>query len=328
MIFFYIYKKNIMKKLLLSLSILLTGALAHSQTVLLNENFDSYTDFAISGFGAWQTLDLDLRPTYTGGGPTESSTWTADWPDAGSPMAFQIFNPTTAGVTNNATVIPGVDLEVRNFDPHSGNKFAACWASTQPTSGTTPNNDWLISPPLTLGATANLLSFWVKSLSNSYGLERYKVGVYVGSGTPTASANFTIISGATSLTAPYPNWDQKTYPLDAYAGQTIRIGIQCVSSDVYMFMVDDVKVTTGSLATDEVSAKTKSISIYPNPTKGEINIKTDKKIKSSAVLDASGRSVLTSTSQKVDISSLPKGVYMVKVDFTDGTATTEKVIKE
>ncbi|SDQ39464.1 Por secretion system C-terminal sorting domain-containing protein [Chryseobacterium soldanellicola] len=315
MIFFYIYKKNIMKKLLLSLSILFTGALAHSQTVLLNENFDSYTDFVITGFGNWQTLDLDQLNTYTGG--TDNPLWD----NAGAPMAYQIFNPTTAGVTNATS-----GTELRNFDPHSGQKYAACWAGVPDI--VTANNDWLVSPAVTLGATANQLSLWVKSMSSSYGLEKYKIGVYVGSGTPTTSANFTIISGATSLSAPYPNWEQKIYSLDAYAGQTVRIGIQCVSADTYMFMVDDVKITTGTLATNEVGAKTKSTSVYPNPTKGEINIKTDKKIKSSSVLDASGRSVLTSTSQKVDISSLPKGVYLVKVDFTDGTATTEKVIKE
>lgn len=318
-----------MKKLLLSLSLLLTGAAIQAQTVLLNETFDTYTDFAITGFGSWQTLDLDLRPTYTGGGATTDDTWTADWLNAGAPMAFQIFNPSNAGVTNNATVIPGVDTEVRNFDPHSGNKFAACWAATQAAAPApaTPNNDWLISPAVTLGASSNLLSLWVKSLSSTYGLERYKIGVYVGSGTPTAAANFTIISGSAALTAPYTSWTRISYALDAYAGQTVRIGIQCTSNDIYMFMVDDVRITTGSLGTSEAT-KAKATNIYPNPTKGEINIKTDKKIKSSTVLDFSGKSVLKSTSDRVDISSLPKGGYLLQVEFTDGTTTSEKVIKE
>lgn len=304
-----------MKKILLSLSLMLIGAATHAQTVLLNENFDSYTDFVITGFGNWQTLDLDQLNTYTGG--TDDPTWN----NAGAPMAYQIFNPAAAGVTNAAT-----GTEVRNFDPHSGQKYAACWAGVPDI--VTANNDWLISPSVTLGAASNSLSLWVKSMSNSYGLEKYKIGVYVGSGTPTSSANFTIISGAAALSAPYPNWEQKTYSLDAYAGQTVRIGIQCVSPNAYMFMVDDVKITTGTLATDEVGAKTKATNIYPNPTKGEINIKTDKKIKSSTVLDLSGKSVLKSTSDKVDISSLSKGAYLLQVEFADGTATTEKVIKE
>ena len=34
-----------------------------SQTVLLDENFESYQDFTISNIGSWQTLDLDLLNT-------------------------------------------------------------------------------------------------------------------------------------------------------------------------------------------------------------------------------------------------------------------------
>lgn len=310
-----------MKKLLLSLSLLLTGAVAHSQTTLLDENFDSYTDFAITGFGNWLTLDLDQLNTYTGG------TDTPMWDNAGAPMAFQIFNPTTAAVTNNASPTTA-DPETRNFDPHSGQKYAACWAGV-PDGSVTANNDWLVTPAVTLGATGNTLTLWVKALSSTYTPERYKIGVYTGSGTPTSETNFTIISGANALNAPYGSWQQVTYNLDAYAGQTIRVGIQCISADKYMFMVDDVKITTTStLATNEINAKTKSTSIYPNPTKGEINIKADKKIKSSTVLDFTGKSILTSTSAKADLSSLPKGTYILKVDFTDGTSSSEKVIKE
>lgn len=329
------FEKNfIMKKILLSLSVLLTGSLVSAQTVLLDEGFESYTNFAITGFGNWQTLDLDGRPTFTGGGPTESTTWQANWLNRGAPMAYQIFNPSAANVTNNLTIIPNVDKEVRNFDPHGGSKYAACWDATQPEdplAPPTPNNDWLITPAVTLGATSNLLSFWVKSLSSTYGLEKYRVGVYVGSGTPNASANFTIIAptpGTGTLSAPYPSWGQGVYNLDAYAGQTVRIGIQCASTDVYMFMVDDVKITTGgALATQEVSKKS-TTSVYPNPTKGEINIKTDKKVKLVSILDLAGRAVTKTDSNKADISSLPKGTYLVQVDFADGTSTSEKVIKQ
>ncbi len=307
-----------MKKILLSLSLLFAGVLTQAQTVLLNENFDSYTDFVITGFGSWLTLDLDQLPTYTGGSDN------ADWNNAGEAMAYQIFNPTTALVTNATT-----GTEVRNFDPHSGQKYAACWGAVPDTSiPMLANNDWLISPAVTLGASNNTLSLWVKSLSNTYGLEKYKIGVYVGSGTPTASANFTIISGATSLSAPYLTWEEKTYSLDAYSGQTVRIGIQCVSADVYMFMVDDVKITTGTLATSEVSTKNKSLNVFPNPTKGEVNIKTDKKIKGSDVFDIAGKSVLKSESGKIDLSSLPSGVYLLQIEFTDGTSSSEKIIKE
>jgi hypothetical protein len=327
--FEYNYKNSfIMKKILLSL-VLLTGIMGNAQTVLLDEGFETYTNFAITGIGTWQTLDLDGLNTYTGGGPVVGGTtipgWTANWTNAGAPMAFQIFNLSASNATNNLTVVTGVDEEIRNFTPHAGQKTAVSWAGV-PTATATANNDWLISPPVTLGTGGNQLSLWVKALSPAF-VENYKVGVYIGSGTPTTAANFTIISGASPSIAPYAAWQQATHNLDAYSGQTIRIGIQYMSSDKYMLLVDDVKITTGTLSTNDVSSKTKT-SISPNPTKGEINIKTDKKIKSSSILDMSGKSVMNTSSEKVDISSLAKGIYLIKVEFADGSSTTEKVIKE
>ncbi|PIF43601.1 putative secreted protein (Por secretion system target) [Chryseobacterium sp. 52] len=86
--------------------------------------------------------------------------------------------------------------------------------------------------------------------------------------------------------------------------------------------------STQVLATSEVTNKTKQVSIYPNPTKGEINIKTDKKVKTVSVSDMSGRTVMKTDSGKTDLSSLPKGIYMIKAEFNDGTSATEKVIKQ
>ncbi len=315
-----------MKKLLLSALTLTMSVSAYSQT-LLDESFESYTNFAITGLGSWQTLDLDLLNTYTGGGPVVGGStipsWTANWANAGEQMAFQVFNLSASNATNNATATPGVDEEVRNFSAHTGQKAAVSWAGV-PAAGVTSNNDWLISPAITLGANNNILTLWVKALSPAF-VENYKIGVYVGNGTPTSAANFTIISGASALAAPF-TWQQVTQSLNAYSGQTVRIGIQYMSSDKYMFMVDDVKVTTGTLATHEVSKS--QTSIYPNPTKGEINIKTDKKIKSSTVFDLSGKTLLQSTSEKVNISSFTKGTYLLKVEFADGSTKTEKIIKD
>ncbi|WP_082632627.1 T9SS-dependent choice-of-anchor J family protein [Chryseobacterium sp. IHB B 17019] len=318
-----------MKRILLSASLLLTMSLVNAQTVLLDEGFESYTNFAITGFGSWQTLDLDGLDTYTGGGPVVggTTTWSANWANAGGPMAFQIFNLSASNATNNATSIPGVDEEVRNFSPHGGLKCAVSWAGV-PDGGVNANNDWLITPVVNLGATNNVLTLWVKALSPAF-IENYKIGVYTGTGTPTTASNFTIISGTAALTAPYAAWQQVTYDLNAYAGQNIRVGIQYMASDKYMFMVDDVKITTGTaLATNEVGTKTKSVSIYPNPTKGEINIKTDKKIKSSTVVDMAGRSLIKTNAEKSDLSLLPKGTYLMQVEFTDGTSSSEKIIKE
>ena len=302
-----------MKKLLLSSLIVFATTSANAQFTLINENFDSFTDFAISGFGNWQTLDIDGLNTYTGGGAA------TPWTNAGTPQAYIIFNPTAAGVIN------GSDGENTNFDPHSGTKYAACWDAV-PANGVTANNDWLISPAITLGLTGNSLTFWVKSLSNDFGLEKYKVGVYVGSGTPTSAANFTIISGAAGINAPI-TWTQVTQSLQAYAGQTVRVGIQCVSSDNYMMMVDDFKITATTLGTSETAIK-KTLSIYPNPTTDIINVITKDKITDISVYDLSGKKMTIERANNfINVKHLQNGTYIINIETPEGKSS-QKFIKK
>ena len=193
----------------------------------INDDFESYADFSLT-FAPWTTADVDQSATYG----FETNTF----PNMYSPMAFLVFNP---GATTPAITDP--DLQA-----HSGSKFAACFASTVP-----PNNDWLISPAITLGTNSSV-SFWVKSFTDLYGLERYKVGV---STTNTNPGSFTIISGPNYLEAPVADWQQKILDLNSYNGQTVYIGIQCVSNDAFVFMVDDFVATTTVGQTTSLTGK-------------------------------------------------------------------------
>jgi hypothetical protein len=318
-----------MKKLLLSL--LFIGSLtSNAQVTVFEDSFESYTNFAITGFGDWQTIDGDLLTTYTGGLPTGI---TPSWPNAGAAMAYQIFNPsaTTPQAVSNSTDAcnTGTGAENRNFDPKTGSKYAACWASAL-TGGSPVNNDWLISPVITLGTSNNELRFWVKSLSDCYGLEKYRVGVYVGTGTPTA-ANFTFISGIPSLTAPNLTWEEKIFSLNAYSNQSIRIGIRCVSPDAYMFMVDDFKITSSNLKVDEFFSS--KFSTYPNPANNSVTVSNNDNILLSNVVitDINGRNVkevkVNNVSEtEINISDLTSGIYFMNIDTDNGKAV-KKIIK-
>jgi hypothetical protein len=312
-----------MKKLLLSF--LMIGAISsNAQTTIFEDSFETYIDFSISDFGSWGVIDVDLLNTYIGGLPEG----TDPWENASGPQAFMIFNPTAAGVTNAAT---GTDL--RNFDPRTGLKVAACWAGV-PAAPVTANNDWLISPPVTLGSTGNVLSFWAKSLSSSYGLERYRVAIFVGTGNPTP-AQFVYLAGSpVALTAPYPAWEERVISstqLNPYNGQTVRFGIQCVSPDAYMFMVDDFKVTTTGLSVNESLAK--KFSAYPNPANSVVNISNNDNVVFSNVTinDINGRTVKTMkvnnlTEVQLDVNELSAGVYFMNIT-TDSGIAVKKFIK-
>jgi hypothetical protein len=177
---------------------------------MLADGFETYPDFALT-FAPWTCVDVDLSSTY--------GIVNVTYPNSGAAMAYIIFNPsaTTPAITTIAT--------------HGGAKMAACFASTTP-----PNNDWLITPQVT---GASQLKFWARSYVADYGLERFKVGV---STTGTSPATFTIISGANHIQAPI-TWTEYTYDLSAYGDTPIRVGIQCISNDAFIFFVDDVTLT-------------------------------------------------------------------------------------
>lgn len=194
----------------------------------VSQNFEGYTDFSLD-LNPWTTVDNDGSNTYGIDGYT--------FLHSGEAMAYIAFNPasTTPSISDDPAILA-----------HGGSKYAACFASVTP-----PNNDWLISPLIELGSNG-VLKFWVKSYTSTYGLERYKVGVSTSGPNP---ANFTIISTGSYLEAPAAAWEQKTFDLSAYAGQDIHIGIQCVSNDAFIFMVDDIEVTSETASTNTLTGK-------------------------------------------------------------------------
>ena len=207
------------------------------------DGFESYPDFALS-FSPWILDDVDLSHTYGITGTT--------WTNIYEPMAFMIFNP-------SATVPPLID-----FEPYEGDKFAVSIASTTP-----PNNDWIISPLVEAG----FISFWARSYVADYGLERFKVGISTGSVIPQA---FQIISGPNYLEAPVM-WTQYTYHLPSeYYYQNIRVGIQCLSDDAFIFALDDFHaagITANEEDTNSSALLTRLQSIYPNPFNPETTIR-------------------------------------------------------
>lgn len=311
-----------MKKILLLITIFSVFLKINSQTTLLKEDFESYQNFTISNIGLWQTLDLDQLNTWALGGDFASG-WVANWPNAEAKMAFQIFNPSVSNATNDATGITG---EMRNFDPHSGQKYAGSWAGKMLISGQ-GNNDWLISPAVKLGNNGNILSLYIKSMSNSYGNERYQIGVYSGAGSPTNSTDFTIISNLPYELAPYPNWGLKTFNLDSYSGQTIKIGIHCITQEAAMLMVDDVKIETSFALNTAENSSIKS-KIFPNPSKGEFTISSSDNIELIEIYDETGKLITKTSQSKININNAEKGNYFIKITHKNGTIERQKILKK
>ncbi len=258
-------------------------------STLATDGFETYTDFAID-FAPWINVDVDQSGTYGFNG--------FDFPGEYQAMAFMIFNP--------LTTVPASTDDIGTA--HGGDKMAHCWAATTP-----PNNDWMISQMYPVGDGA-YTGFWARSLTADYGLERFKVGVSSGG---TAPADFTIISPGAYVQAPI-DWTYYQYniPVSFIPGD-VRIGINCVSNDAFIFMVDDFVITINTANEDPVPAVTATLlnGNYPNPFNPETSISYSVKGNLPVVVEVyntKGQRVRTLVNE-----TKATGNYNVKWDGTD-----------
>ena len=180
---------------------------------------------------------------------------TTSFENAGYVGSFIAFNP-------SATTPP---LTVAGYAAHSGEKYLSCLTP----AGSKTNDDWLISPQITIGENY-VLEFWAKSLTAGTGLERFRVGVSTTGGNVE---DFIIISnelnaaGKDYVEAP-TEWTKYSFDLDSYGTEEyIYCAINCVSDDALMFMVDDISVKSVISSIEDVvtPATTELYQNYPNP---------------------------------------------------------------
>jgi hypothetical protein len=285
----------------------------NAQTTIFEDSFETYEDFIIENIGEWTVIDIDLLDTYGFQGvPFENS---------GAPKSFQIFN-------TNATDPVLAPTEASDWTARTGMKAAICFAAV-PNAPIVANNDWLITPQITLNTENNTLSFWAKSCDTAFGNEKFRVGVSTDG---TATTDFTIISAGNFITNPATAvWIEYTYNLDNYAGQSIYIAINCVSDDQFGFAIDDFKVTSGTLSSDNFFAE--NLKIYPNPAENTVTLNSHTSLIERVTLtDLNGRVVLSKNINalqdiQLNISNLNTGLYFISVQ-TDKGIGTSKIVKK
>ena len=251
------------------------------RSIIFNDSFETYADFLID-FPPWTNIDVDGADTFG------HSAYT--WPNQWLPQAFIVFNP--------YTTTPPMSGEPAAL-PHTGQKYAAAFNDNNPTY---TSDDWLITPQLS--GTYNNVSFWAKSYSTQYNLERIQVGVSTTTPTPEA---MTIISTAPYITVPQPAWTPYSFDISGYSGN-IYIGIHFCSVDSWFLMLDDFAVTGG--AGDTTPPVT---TIDLNGTLVGSVYTSDVKVTLTATDDSSG---VNYTMVKVDTGTFTKylGTFTVSAD--------------
>ncbi len=123
----------------------------------------------------------------------------------------------------------------------------------------------------------------------------------------------------------------ETDPVHTYA----ESGTYTVSQTIAKCGKTDTKTKTLNITVlNTETFKLKALSVYPNPTSGNLNLKFDKTYKEiiSVISDLSGKTLLTTSANNVaeltlDISALSKGIYILNVIADDGFYI-EKIVKK
>lgn len=151
------------------------------------DDVEDYEPFLINNIGDWKVVDQDEEPTVYPNGVT--------YPHVGEPTSFMTFN-------REMTSPP---LSVEYWGAYSGSQYFAAFGSVE-----SATSNWLISKKQnhTLPFT---LSFFAKSITETYGLETFRIGY---STTGDNLSDFIFITGnETTLTY----WTKFSYQIPAEA---------------------------------------------------------------------------------------------------------------
>lgn len=204
------------------------------------DDFEGHSDFVINSPGSvgWEYLDMDNAQTYT---------WSAtSFPNQGNKMAFIVMNvdKTTPSVADNP-----------NAKPYSGTKMLVDFSVPG------KNNDFIISPELNFDRDFQI-SFRAKSYTDSYGLERIRVGY---STTGKRASDFIWVSEGDYVEVP-TDWTLMSYKIPKDAKY---VTINCVSQDAFMLFIDDIFVGTNNVRPLRASATNPLVgfNLYRNSVK-------------------------------------------------------------
>ena len=184
------------------------------------DDFESYEPFAIN-FGGWTGIDVDMEA---------AAPLVGTYPNRGVLQYAQVINP--------LAVDPVWWYDYPILRPYDGKQYIGF---TRTNSGNA-NDDWLISPVVTVG-TENVLSFYAKA-ADRYP-ERFMVYVTTKTDNP-AQSDFVRLDQDNYEKADYTGWKEYTYDLKAYEGKQVKFAIRYISHynsyGSFMLMVDNVFV--------------------------------------------------------------------------------------
>lgn len=188
------------------------------------------------------------------------------------------------------------------------------------------NNAWIMDQDGSVWSTTDAGVNWTPTTSSPFSAEiAYVPGttntlVTVGALQTAYGSAISTDGGQTWTTI---EQDNQKMTVVAYNSSSVFAGGYNQSSTL-----DGAYKLNGLLATSDHNVKANAVSVYPNPTKGQVNLQSKVGISTIELYDMSGKVVKTfGKISQLDLSGLKSGVYMLKVMTADGQSTTTKLIK-
>lgn len=108
-----------------------------------------------------------------------------------------------------------------------------------------------------------------------------------------------------------------------------QCGLRTAESDLW----DDVVGFTGCTSTIGLTENQNTgLLIYPNPASETVYIDSERKLAEITLLNVQGQVVSNATPEgtqaQLSLLGLPEGVYLIKVQWVDGSVSTERIIRE
>lgn len=183
---------------------------------------------------------------------------------------------------------------------------------------------WMITAEVTLGASGNFVSWHGRSHDPSFP-DSYSVLISTtGDGISDFTDTLAIISDENPLGT------SRTFELDEeYANESIRVAFVNTTFNGFLLYLDSIKIRKEDpLSTNDFTSSEQKLSIYPNPTKNEINIKGIE-YNTIAVTSMNGATIFNSSSpvSKISLKDVPSGMYLVTIQTNQGILR-RKIVKE
>lgn len=181
-----------------------------------------------------------------------------------------------------------------------------------------------ISPVMDLSSTSNpSLDFYYRNMI--WGSDQNILNIYYRT---SASGSWTLITSFNTNISSWTNSGAISLPNPS---ATYQIALEGVAKYGYGLDVDNLKVSSASLAVSEINRTPLELKISPNPVSDILHINSKENITEVMIHDSSGKLIKienNNSKNQVSVRILKTGIYFITVKYSDGTNSSSKFIKK